>query len=80
MNFHYLCTAFPWAFSSRGAGADITLYLGDFFKLDQPPAAGAVGRFDAVWDRAALVAVDPPTRARYAEVLAAVVVPGGKVR
>lgn len=36
----------------------LTLLQGDFFELS--------GRFDAVWDRAALVALPPPMRERYA--------------
>ncbi|MEZ4237736.1 MAG: thiopurine S-methyltransferase [Myxococcota bacterium] len=37
----------------------LTVFQGDFFEL--------AGRFDAVWDRAALVALPPPMRARYAQ-------------
>lgn len=40
---------------------NITLYQGDFFGLT--PAQ--VGRFDAVYDRAALVALPPPLRPAY---------------
>lgn len=43
----------------------LTLYQGDFFAF--------TGRFDAVWDRAALVALPPPMRARYAQHLRALV-------
>lgn len=43
----------------------LTVYQGDFFEL--------TGRFDAVWDRAALVALPPPMRARYAAHLRALV-------
>jgi thiopurine S-methyltransferase len=39
----------------------ITMVLDDFFQLD----AAAVGRFPAIYDRAALVAVEPDTRAAY---------------
>ena len=41
-------------------GADITLYCGDYFQL-------AAGPFDALYDRGALVAVDPSERARYVQ-------------
>lgn len=43
------------AWSTEG----LTLLQGDFFEL--------TGRFDAVWDRAALVALPPPLRVRYAQ-------------
>lgn len=42
-------------------------------------AAGEGPLMDAVWDRGALVAVEPGLRRRYAEVLAERMVPGGKM-
>ena len=48
---------------------------GDFFAT---PAA-CPPLFDAVWDRAALVAMEPSQRARYADTLAAVLRPGGRL-
>lgn len=39
----------------------IEVLCGDFFALD----AAVLGRVDGVWDRAALIALPPPMRARY---------------
>jgi len=53
----------------------ITMLQGDFFSV-APPIAGA---FDAVYDRAALVALDPKTRATYVEVLRSVMNKGARM-
>jgi thiopurine S-methyltransferase len=50
---------------------DLEVRVGNFFKLPAKPS------FDAVWDRAAMVALDPERRARYAEHLIQVLRPGG---
>lgn len=50
---------------------DLEVRVGNFFKLPAKPS------FDAVWDRAAMVALDPDRRARYAEHLIQVLRPGG---
>ncbi|MDP2317026.1 MAG: methyltransferase domain-containing protein [Pseudomonadota bacterium] len=50
----------------------LTVLEGDVFALT-PDLAGAV---DRVWDRAALVALDPERRARYVAMLRALVAPG----
>ncbi len=42
----------------------VTMVCADFFAL----TAEALGRFDAIYDRAGLVAVDPSLRTRYVEV------------
>ena len=55
----------------RAHDLDLEIRVGDFFKLPQEPS------FDAVWDRAAMVALDPERRARYAERLIQVVRPAG---
>jgi thiopurine S-methyltransferase len=47
-------------FQSWESGA-LTVLLGDLFELD----AKVSGEFDAIWDRAALVALRPSVRARY---------------
>ncbi len=46
----------------RFAAAPYELFAADFFTIGKD----AAGRIDAVFDRAALVALDRPTRARYA--------------
>lgn len=48
--------------------ADIAIFAGDLFDLD----AAALGAVDAVYDRAALVALPADTRPRYAAHLAAI--------
>lgn len=45
----------------------LTLVCGDFFELEP----GRLGTFDRVWDRAALVAIDPAQRGEYAQRLQA---------
>lgn len=55
----------------RAKSLDLEVRVGDFFDLLAQP------NFHAVWDRAAMVALDPERRARYAERLIDVVRPGG---
>jgi thiopurine S-methyltransferase len=57
----------------RGAG--VTLVVGDFFRVH----AGVTGTFDAVYDRAAWVAIAEQDRARYVKQLRALLRPGGRV-
>lgn len=47
----------------------ITIYCGDYFRLAAEP-------FDALYDRGALVAVDPSVRERYVEHTQSLLVPG----
>ena len=53
----------------------LTLLQGDVFALT-PEIAGPI---DRVWDRAALVALDPEQRVRYVEVLRTLLLPGAVV-
>ena len=53
------------------ASEGITLLQGDVFDLDEP-------LFDAFYDRAATVALDPTRRSHYADMLARHIRPGGK--
>lgn len=56
----------------------LRLYSRDFFAApdwSDPPA----GRFTLIYDRAALVALDPPTRQRYADTLLRLSAPGGRI-
>ncbi len=52
-----------WAHGERFAGDGICILVGDLFDLD----AATLGAVDAVYDRAALVAMPPAMRLRYAE-------------
>lgn len=51
----------------------VTLVCGDFFEV----ASEALGRFDVIYDRAALVAIEPNLRARYVETCRARLGEGG---
>lgn len=55
----------------RASTLDLEIRVGDVFALPAEPS------FDAVWDRAAMVALDPERRARYAARLCQVLRPGG---
>lgn len=57
----------------RAAG--VTLVQADFFRVTPE----ALGRFDGVYDRAALVAIEPERRPDYATQLARLAAPGGKL-
>jgi thiopurine S-methyltransferase len=56
--------------------SSIVLLKGDFFDLD---AEAAGGKFDVVWDRASLVAIQPALRPAYVAVMANVLEKGGKI-
>jgi thiopurine S-methyltransferase len=57
------------------SGKSITLLKGDFFEL---PTV-ATNKFDAVWDRASIVAIDPSMRTKYVQVMGDVIKPGGRI-
>ena len=52
-----------------------TLVAGDFFSLSDEQ----LGRFDAIWDRAALIALPAATRPAYARRLLSLLKPGGRL-
>jgi len=58
---------------ANGAGS-VAIVVGDVFRfeLEGPP-------FDAIYDRAALVALEPSTRVRYAEKLTSLLADGGRI-
>jgi len=60
----------------RLVGDSIALLKGDFLALT---AEVAGGRFDAVLDRASMVAIDPALRAEYVATLSRLVQPGGRI-
>ena len=53
----------------------LKFYAGDFFKV----SASLVGTFDVIWDHNAFGTVSPSDRSRYIELLASLLVPGGKI-
>jgi SAM-dependent methyltransferase len=57
-------------------GTNIMLLRGDFFALDSSVTDGL---FDAVFDRASLVAIDPSLRLEYVDTIQRLVRPGGKI-
>ena len=60
----------------RFKGKGITLLKGDFFGLDENFAGG---RFDGIWDRASIVAIQPDLREKYVETISKVIKPGGAI-
>ena len=44
-------------------GKNIQIYQGDFFQM---PEKGKFRDFDFIWDRASMVAINPPDREKYA--------------
>ena len=56
-------------------GESLTYYVGDIFDL-QP---GQIGKFDWIYDRAALIALPPDTRQNYAQHLKTFLKPGGRI-
>jgi len=61
---------------NRFVGNGITLLNGDFFTLTSEDTDG---RFEAIFDRASLVAIDPPLRKDYVKVMSNVIAPGGRI-
>jgi thiopurine S-methyltransferase len=60
----------------RLEGTKITLLKGDFFDLDEEATNG---RFEAIIDRASLVAIQPTLREDYVQVMSKLIQPGGKI-
>ena len=60
----------------RLRGKKLTLLKGDFFALDETATSG---RFEAIFDRASMVAIDPSLRKDYVSVLGSLLKPGGKI-
>jgi len=56
-------------------GKSLTYYVGDFFDL-QP---ASTGKFQWIYDRAALIALPPETRSGYAQRLKSFLEPGGSI-
>lgn len=67
-------------FSVWHGGEKARILVGDFFKLTKSTATTqGGGLFDAAFDRAALVAVEPVTRGKYVDALSSALKPGGVV-
>ena len=60
----------------RYVGTNIELLKGDYFELDDIVTGG---KFDAIYDRASLVAIEPKLRKAYVDVQGNLLRPGGKI-
>jgi len=60
----------------RFVGKKITLLKGDFFDMER---AGFANKFDVVWDRASLVAIQPTLREEYVKTIGTVAKPGASI-
>ena len=60
----------------RLIGNKVELLHGDFFELDDKVTGG---RFDVIYDRASLVAINPSLRAEYVETMGKLLKPGGLI-
>jgi thiopurine S-methyltransferase len=60
----------------RFQGDKITLLKGDFFELD---ATKTDGKFDLIFDRASMVAIEPKLRQAYVDVLGSLLAEGGTI-
>jgi thiopurine S-methyltransferase len=65
------CDAFE-----RFEGHGISLLKGDFFDLDDNATNG---KFDGIFDRGSLVAIDPSLRKDYVNILGKLIKPGGSI-
>lgn len=64
----------------RYKGKKIELLLGDFFQLRHDDSAlSSVGRFNVIYDRASMVAIDPALRTEYIAILGQLLRTGGKI-
>jgi thiopurine S-methyltransferase len=60
----------------RFSGKKVTLLKGDFFELDETTTGG---RFDVIFDRASMVAIEPSLREQYVKTMSKLIAPGGKL-
>ena len=62
-------------------GNKISLFVGDFFalKTDESIILGGSKKFDAIFDRGSLVAIDPHMRNEYISIIGNLIAPGGRI-
>ncbi|OEU23165.1 Thiopurine S-methyltransferase [Fragilariopsis cylindrus CCMP1102] len=63
-------------------GDNITLLKGDYFDLleeEDSSSASIIGRFDYIYDRGSMVAIEPQLRTSYVKILKSLLKPGGKI-
>ena len=75
-NLKYIVSTIPSGVGNiyKAISKKITIYQGDFFAFN----ANVIGKFDAIWDRASIVAINPSQRAEYVKVLLDILAPHGK--
>jgi len=62
--------------TNKWIGDGVQLICGDYFALDETKSGG---KFDAVFDRASMVAIDPSKRKEYVDIMRHLILPGGKI-
>ena len=63
-------------------GDNITLLKGDYFDLleeEDSSSASIIGKFDYIYDRGSMVAIEPQLRTSYVKILKSLLKPGGKI-
>ena len=60
-------------------GKKISLLKGDFFDLGLDKNGGSIPKFDLVWDRASIVAIEPKKRNDYINTISRVLNPGAVI-
>ena len=63
-------------YKSDEADGNITIYQGDVFLM---PIIPMLSNFDLIWDRAAMVAINPCDRAKYGAKIKSILAKNGKV-
>uniref|UniRef100_H2Z3K3 thiopurine S-methyltransferase n=1 Tax=Ciona savignyi TaxID=51511 RepID=H2Z3K3_CIOSA len=58
----------------RSSDSAITIYQGDLFQFN----SNVAGKFDAVWDRASFVAINPSQRVSYSDIICEMLNPSSK--
>jgi len=66
----------------RFEGETVSLWKGDYFDLSgeaTTTTTTAIGSFEAIYDRASIVAIEPELREDYVKILDNLLVPGGRI-
>jgi len=69
-------TSSTWTTTTRFVGKNILLLQTDFFHLDDTLTDG---RFETIFDRGSLIAIDPSLREEYVGVMSRLIQPGGRI-
>lgn len=65
----------------RFMGDSVSLWKGDYFDLLEPSdeLKSSIGTFEAIYDRASIVAIEPEMREKYVRILDSLLMVGGKI-